>query len=393
MDFFAVLAFALVVNACLSAVVAYVARLRNKSAAGFFWLSFLLSFIVGILVLIAVPSENAIATATRLRCPHCDELASRNAKICPHCRLEVENHFQNLKYKEEEEIAQAAKAALAEERALSKRAQVEAEARKILAQKYIKNPITWVILVALVGGAATAVVFQLLEQERTTNLLSPNCSVIDESVEIYYDKEVKVEFSLPSECVANLSLALDEGLLDPWTTLGVIMTKVLLDDVFVGEFAVRQIRDLERYQVRIPNKFFWDHASESGPAKEVTVELSYQSDRALGSTDARSGTSNSATAKKSKEIPESKPQVRLVRVDRIQSDSGGYFFLALLAYDTYQAADSFSFDWPGDKSDGVGVWRSDLMTSSHSSSSTSAEVVVRVIQKDTVIQIIRASSR
>ena len=394
MDFFAVLAFALFVNACLSGVVAYVAGLRNKSAAGFFWLSFLLSFIVGILVLIALPADNALNMEARLPCPHCDELASRNARICPHCRLEVASHFQNLKKREEKDLAQKTKAALAEEMAFTKRAQVEAEARRIIAQKYFRNPITWVVLIALVAGAATVVVFQVLERERIAKLLSPNCSVIQDSVEISFDSDMEVEFSLPSECVTNLSGALDEGLLDPWNALGVIQTKVFLDNVFAGELAVRQIRDLDRYQVRIPNKFFWDHASERPAAKAVTVELSYQSGRATSSANAQGGLPQSAIAKVSREIPESKPQVRLVRgVIREDLSLGSYIFIALLQYETYQAADSFSFDWPGNKSDGIGSWRSELMTSSHISSSTSAQVVVSVIQNDKVIQTIRESSR
>jgi hypothetical protein len=84
---------AVVVNIAVSSTVAYAAFHRGRSVVGFFALSFLLSFFVGILVLLALPAREADTSRAwrdrpaelRYPCPHCLEKVLPGATVCPHC--------------------------------------------------------------------------------------------------------------------------------------------------------------------------------------------------------------------------------------------------------------------------------------------------------------------
>jgi hypothetical protein len=90
------LGIALLVNTALSFIVSHVASVRGKSSGGFFALSFLASFLVGILVLIALTGNDNTSDKDRAPCPFCDEAISPNAKICQFCKSNVVTHFENL---------------------------------------------------------------------------------------------------------------------------------------------------------------------------------------------------------------------------------------------------------------------------------------------------------
>ena len=75
----------LLVNIALSILVAYVAGQKGRSKGGFFLISFLFSFIVGILVVIAVPKieQSGISTSRGTK------LGATNKQLCPHCNGEI----------------------------------------------------------------------------------------------------------------------------------------------------------------------------------------------------------------------------------------------------------------------------------------------------------------
>ena len=95
---FVVIAIALVINVIFSAVVAYVASEKGRSAGAFFALSFFLSFIVGMLVVIALPpldqpriGPNRVSFVSKQRlCEHCAEEIKWEALVCKHCGRDVQ---------------------------------------------------------------------------------------------------------------------------------------------------------------------------------------------------------------------------------------------------------------------------------------------------------------
>lgn len=107
MDYFgAYLISGLLINFLLSFLVAYVASEKGRSGPGFFFLSFFFSFLVGILVALAVPSVgNASAQGgnpssakfiqdePRL-CPYCAEEIKWEASVCKHCSRDIEPQYR-----------------------------------------------------------------------------------------------------------------------------------------------------------------------------------------------------------------------------------------------------------------------------------------------------------
>lgn len=96
-------------NAILSVPVAYVAAQKGRSAVGFFLLSFFLSFIVGILVAIAIPRREVplgtsassqfvrTSSGSKVKCPFCAEWINADAKICKHCGRDVAEEISQLR--------------------------------------------------------------------------------------------------------------------------------------------------------------------------------------------------------------------------------------------------------------------------------------------------------
>lgn len=71
-----------------SFVVACIADIKGRSTGGFFFLSLLLSPLIGLLVVLIVDSRSQPAldepAATRL-CPYCAESIKSQAILCKHC--------------------------------------------------------------------------------------------------------------------------------------------------------------------------------------------------------------------------------------------------------------------------------------------------------------------
>lgn len=78
------------VNLFLSFVAGWIARNKGRSAVGYFLFSFFLSFLLAVLVLIAVPPLKPVQTSRTRECPFCKESILNNALVCKHCGRDVE---------------------------------------------------------------------------------------------------------------------------------------------------------------------------------------------------------------------------------------------------------------------------------------------------------------
>jgi hypothetical protein len=83
-------------NLLLSFIPAYVAGQKGRSFAGFFILSFFVSFLIALIVSAAIPPASEVISSTqnpmhgdRVACPHCAEVILAQAKVCKHCGRDV----------------------------------------------------------------------------------------------------------------------------------------------------------------------------------------------------------------------------------------------------------------------------------------------------------------
>lgn len=102
----------LFINLILSFVVANIAAEKGRSFAGFFWLSFLLSFFIGLLVALAsqpIPKNQGQNVDPRMlvKCPMCAESILAEARVCKHCGRDVEPQLGVIEQIAKEETAKA----------------------------------------------------------------------------------------------------------------------------------------------------------------------------------------------------------------------------------------------------------------------------------------------
>lgn len=128
----------LVVNAGFSWIVGYIATQKGRSFGGFFALSFFLSFLVGILAVIAIPrretphgsgaSSQFVVTrdGEKAKCPYCAEWVKSEATICKHCGKEIGQKLAELRNNEFEQIQQKQ----IQNELLAQREAAEAEAKE-----------------------------------------------------------------------------------------------------------------------------------------------------------------------------------------------------------------------------------------------------------------------
>ena len=81
--------FLLLLNALLAGVVAYAAKQKGRSGVGFYFLSLFFSFVVGILVLLAVPARSSVNDHNLRECPKCLAEIPKAASKCRHCQSDV----------------------------------------------------------------------------------------------------------------------------------------------------------------------------------------------------------------------------------------------------------------------------------------------------------------
>ena len=133
----------LLVNSIFSIPVAYVATQKGRSGAGFFFLSFFLSFLVGILVVLALPKKELtpiISSGTGqfarsgneqlVKCPFCAEWVKTEAKVCKHCGRDIAADVQSLLKIETEFDAEVEQTQLEQKAAAARHKVEQAQARK-----------------------------------------------------------------------------------------------------------------------------------------------------------------------------------------------------------------------------------------------------------------------
>jgi hypothetical protein len=166
----------IIVNAIFAIPVAYVAASKGRSAAGFFFLSFFFSFIVGILVVLAIPkfeSKAIVSTSgvfarkdseSLFKCPNCAEWVKAEAKVCRFCGKDISTAVQSF-------LAQEKKNADKEQKELEERARESQKLKELQKQKLralFRNPLviglSSILVVAVV--AAIAMYFVNMAAER-----------------------------------------------------------------------------------------------------------------------------------------------------------------------------------------------------------------------------------
>jgi tetrahydromethanopterin S-methyltransferase subunit E len=78
------------INVLLSFIVPSVAGLRGRSAAGFFWLSIVIGFVLTMIILLVTPRLEIGRFTRRVPCPYCAEDILSQATLCKHCGSQVE---------------------------------------------------------------------------------------------------------------------------------------------------------------------------------------------------------------------------------------------------------------------------------------------------------------
>jgi hypothetical protein len=144
----------LAINAGFSAIVAYVAKQKGRSASSFFWLSFFLSFLVGILVVLAIPKKDEPLQKSQdsffvknssgeelVKCPFCAEWVKSEAKVCKYCKSDIETAI--TQYREAEATAKSKeKELLAQEAENQKKLQSEnAKKQKQELKKFLSSKV------------------------------------------------------------------------------------------------------------------------------------------------------------------------------------------------------------------------------------------------------------
>lgn len=161
------------VNVILSALVAYVAEQKRRSGVAFFFLSFFLTFIAGILIVLALPPKTVIERnpfsdqvirrdgELQVRCPFCAEWVNANARVCKHCGRDIASEIKSTFAAVDAEKIRARDAYLESqdqkrEMAVKRGEEREAAARRM--ERTLRKIFISAALVGLAIGAVFAVV-------------------------------------------------------------------------------------------------------------------------------------------------------------------------------------------------------------------------------------------
>lgn len=342
--------FAVLVNAVLSGIVGYAAKQRGRRPYHFFWLSFLASFLVGILVLLALPQLGHQSPINRENCPQCDELVSTKARICPHCKSEVAETFAAIQLRKREEAARATEFFAADEAKRladqSAARSTSVEARRRVLSRLVRSPVSWTTALVVTSLVTFGVLTSLQntravaeEEVRVQSLVRPNCTISSNSVNFDFQESVTVKVSLPVGCVENLRQALDEGLISEATDLGHLKLDVSLDGRKVRDAILEVTTDFtSEFELKIPNRLFYEFAHDRKmAAKSIKVQTHYESPLQVGL----------ATIVES-DIPLREPSIAS---DLMILGKSFDWKVATVKYTSYQIADTIEFDWPLDSND------------------------------------------
>lgn len=80
----------LVGHLILAFVAGFVANSKGRSSVGYFFLSLFFSFLIAIIVLLAVPNLKGRSNEPTRSCPYCAEMILAQAKVCKHCSRDVQ---------------------------------------------------------------------------------------------------------------------------------------------------------------------------------------------------------------------------------------------------------------------------------------------------------------
>jgi hypothetical protein len=187
-----------ITNSFLSIAVSYVAASKGRSAGGFFFLSFFFSFLVGILVVLALPklesklvvvSESGsfgVKESERLfKCPYCAEWVKAEAKICRFCNKEIAHDIarlsvKDLKAQKAEQLAYERQLKQTMESAQAKRVQRKERISSLFKGKNLKRLLLALVLIlSLVTSGFLISSFlerqQLLESKSDWSTLVSQC--------------------------------------------------------------------------------------------------------------------------------------------------------------------------------------------------------------------------
>jgi hypothetical protein len=151
-DLIVVVFFALSVNGLFALIPANIASKKGYSKLGFWLIGFFISFIISLIIALVLNARETSLQKTQeaasalaagqlpreLKCPYCAELISTEAKICKHCRSDVEQHFSKMRMDLATEISQRRNQQLLDEARKTREANLESE-RKNAEKAKISN--------------------------------------------------------------------------------------------------------------------------------------------------------------------------------------------------------------------------------------------------------------
>jgi hypothetical protein len=158
---------ALLVQAGLASIVGYLAAKRGRSAMGYFWLSFLLTFVIGLIILLIQtsgsqrvkrdyqnPNFGFLDGERAAKCPKCAEWIKAEASVCKHCGHEAGEYIQaQMQAQQAEESARLEKL---EKKLTAEREASKAARSKLLTSKKFRLSAGAGTLVLLILGGFTA---------------------------------------------------------------------------------------------------------------------------------------------------------------------------------------------------------------------------------------------
>lgn len=325
------------INAVLGGVVAYAAKSKGRSAAGFFLLSIFFSFLVAVLVLIAIPPLNDSLKHGHVACPFCDETISPRATICPHCRSGVSEKLAEI---ESERLLALETIRLETQKTLEIRELenlARADARNEFLRRVLNSKLLRIGTVLIVFLAVWAAASNVL---RTDALNKLSCTVDLNSVSLKFEIDVELKFKLNEECKSKNQTAMSNGTTTYEELSPHVKLTVLFDNSLVYENVIPQdfTSDLES-SVSLSRFLFHQYSEKTTQiAKNLTLKFKFGN-----------SFSESEIQQHRSLIPTGSPMLKKL-VSTCFGKKGEYCG-TLFAFETYQVAEDVLFDFPGTEND------------------------------------------